>query len=194
MRRILMISVLVAGCTQVPGTPPERGIGLLPPSLAADMGIALTVDPVSVAVATAAAYYANAPRRLGGHPALAAQVAAQYEYAAAELKGIKYVGLSPLTTIQMDWGREELRQVLGVRRDAPTRAVVESFVGAARALRAGDRAAAEAALTGPIFEQPAPMILATLEQMPPVPKAGRAALAAEVDLNRPDNGQRRFVP
>lgn len=196
MRRILLLSAagLLAACTQTPGTPPEQGIGLLPPALAAEMGLALTVNPVHLAVATASAYYADAPRRLGGRPALAAQVAAQYEYAAAELKELRYVGLSPLTTIQMDWGREELREVLGVRPDAPTRPVVEAFTRAAGALGRGDRAAAEAALTGPEFSRPAPLILAALERMPPVPKAGRAARAAEADLNRPDGGHRRPLP
>jgi hypothetical protein len=180
----------LAACTQAPGTPPERGIGFLPPSLSADMGVSFGSNPVYTAIYSASSYYADAPGRLGGNPALAAQVAAQYEYAAAELKELRFVGLSPLTTISMDWGRDELRDALGVRRDAPTRPVVEGFVRAARALREGDRPAAEAALTGPVFDRPAPMILATLEQMPPVPKARRGAAAAEADLNRPDGGRR----
>ncbi|GIX08849.1 hypothetical protein [Elioraea sp.] len=192
-RSLLAATVLVAACTQTPGTPPERGIGFLPPSLGAEMGISFGSNPVHTAVQSARAYYADAPARLGGNPALAAQVAAQYEYAAAELKELRFVGLSPLTTIRMDWGREELRDVLGVRRDAPTRPVVEGFVRAARALSEGNRPAAEAALSGPHFARPAPLILATLAQMPPVPKAGVAAAAAEADLNRPDSG-RRIVP
>jgi hypothetical protein len=183
----------LAACTQVPGTPPERGIGILPPSISSEMGVSFGSNPVYTAIYSASSYYADAPGRLGGNPALAAQVAAQYEYAAAELKELRFVGLSPLTTISMDWGRDELRDVLGVRRDAPTRPVVEGFVRAARALREGDRPAAEAALTGPVFERPAPTILATLAQMPPVPKARLGAAAAEADLNRPSNGI-RIVP
>jgi len=193
-RRIVGILALgLAACTQAPGTPPERGIGFLPPSLSADMGVSFGSDPVYTAIAAASAYYANAPRRLGGNAALAAQVAAQYEYAAAELKELRFVGLSPLTTITMDWGRDELRDVLGVRRDAPTRPVVESLVRAARALREGDRPAAEAALTGPVFTRPAPTILATLAQMPPVPKARHGAAMAEADLNRPED-RLRILP
>lgn len=184
----------LAACTQVPGTPPERGIGFLPPSLSADMGVSFGSNPVYTAISSASSYYADAPGRLGGNPALAAQVAAQYEYAAAELKELRFVGLSPLTTISMDWGRDELRDVLGVRRDAPTRPVVEGFVRAARALREGDRPAAEAALTGPVFERPAPTILATLAQMPPVPKARHGAATAEAELNRSDGGHRFLIP
>lgn len=195
MRRILLAATaLVAACTQVPGTPPEQGIGFLPPSVSAEMGISFGSNPVYSAVYSASSYYADAPGRLAGNPALAAQVAAQYEYAASELKEIRFNGLSPITTIRMDAGREELRDVLGVRRDAPTRPVVEGFVRAARALNQGDRAAAETALTGPQFTRPAPMILATLEQMPPVPKAGIGAATAEADLNRPDSGRRVRMP
>lgn len=188
----IFAAVSLAACTQVPGTPPERGIGFLPPSLGAEMGVSFGSNPVYTAISSASAYFADAPGRLGGNPALAAQVAAQYEYAAAELKELRFVGLSPLTTIGMDWGRDELRDVLGVRRDAPTRPVVEGLVRAARALREGDRPAAEAALSTPVFERPAPTILATLAQMPPVPKAGRGAAAAEADLNRPDHGFRKM--
>jgi hypothetical protein len=190
---IAVATLGLAACTQVPGTPPERGIGFLPPSLSSEMGISFGSNPVHTAIYSASSYYADAPGRLGGNPALAAQVAAQYEYAAAELKELRFVGLSPLTTIRMDWGRDELRDVLGVRRDAPTRPVVEGLVRAARALREGDRPAAEAALTGPVFVRPAPMILATLAQMPPVPKARHGAAAAEADLNRPDSAI-RIVP
>lgn len=198
MNRASRIAIAVAtfglaACTQVPGTPPERGIGFLPPSLSSEMGISFGSNPVYTAIYSASSYYADAPGRLGGNPALAAQVAAQYEYAASELKELRFVGLSPLTTISMDWGRDELRDVLGVRRDAPTRPVVEGLVRAARALREGDRPAAEAALTGPAFDRPAPTILATLAQMPPVPKARHGAAAAEADLNRPDSGI-RIVP
>jgi hypothetical protein len=189
-----LAAVGLAACTQVPGTPPERGIGILPPSLSSEIGVSFGSNPVYTAIYAASSYYADAPGRLGGNPALAAQVAAQYEYAAAELKELRFVGLSPLTTITMEWGRDELRDVLGVRRDAPTRPVVEAFVRAARALREGDRSAAEAALTGPVFERPAPMILATLAQMPPVPKARHGAATAEADLNRPDAGIRRITP
>lgn len=195
MRRILLAAAaLTAACTQVPGTPPERGIGFLPPSVSADMGISFGSNPVYSAIYSASAYYADAPGRLGGNPALAAQVAAQYEYAASELKELRFNGLSPLTTMRMDTGRAELRDVLGVRQDAPTRPVVEGWVRAARALNEGNRAAAEAALTGPQYTRPAPQILATLQQMPPVPKAGIGAAAAEADLNRPDNGLKIMRP
>lgn len=158
------------------------------------MGISFGSNPVYTAAASTSSYYADAPGRLGGRPALAAQVAAQYEYLASELREIRFQGLSPITLMRMDAGRDELRDVLGVRRDAPTMPVIDHLVRAAGALNRGDSAAAEAALTGPPFTRPAPEILATLTQMPPVPVAGVAAATADSDLNRPDGSLRRPKP
>lgn len=158
------------------------------------MGLSFGSNPVYTAASSTSSYYADAPGRLGGNPALAAQVAAQYEYLASEVRELRYFWLSPITLMRMDTGRDELRDALGVRRDAPTRSVMDGFVRAAGALYRGDSAAAEAALTGPPFARPAPQILATLTQMPPVPAAGVAAATAESDLNRPDNGFFRPKP
>lgn len=158
------------------------------------MGLSFGSNPVYTAAASTSSYYADAPGRLGGNAALAAQIAAQYEYLASEVRELRFFWLSPVTLMRMDAGRDELRDVLGVRRDAPTRTVMDGFVRAAGALYRGDSAAAEAALTGPPFARPAPQILATLAQMPPVPVAGVAAATADADLNRPDGSIRRPKP
>ncbi|MFQ3623043.1 MAG: hypothetical protein SNJ73_05805 [Acetobacteraceae bacterium] len=191
-RRCWLVGAMaLAGCTQTPGTPPEQGIGF-PDFLGPDFGVTVGTNPVVTAV-QGASYYLRVRDSLAGRPALAAQVAAQFEYAAAELQDLRFVGLSPLVQIQMGWGREELREMLGVRADAAARPVVEAFTRAAGALRRGDRAAAETALAGPVFSRPAAQILATLEAMPPTPRAGRAAAFAEAELNRPFGENRRRV-
>lgn len=182
-RLLASACLALAACTQTPGTPPSQGIRYLEPStFAAPVG----TDPVLTSVMSASSYLADPRARLAGRPALAAQVAAQYEFATVALKEPRFIGFSPLMQIQMDQGRVALRDTLGIRQDAPTEAVIEQLTRAAGALRQGDTAAAEAAVTGGSFVRPAATVLATLQAFPDVPQAGRAASFAEQQLNRPD--------
>lgn len=186
--RLCVVGLLAAAaCTQTPGTPPERGL-----AYGELFGVAITTEPVATSIASAS-YYLRSPGALTGRPALAAQVAAQYEFAADELEGLRFVGLSPLTQILMRQGRQELRGILGVRADAEPDAVIRSLVAAAGALAREDRAAAEVALRAPIFVRPPAEVLAALADMPPAIRAGRAAAFAESQLNRPDGEHRRLA-
>jgi hypothetical protein len=188
IRTSLFLAALgLAACTQPPGTPPAQGIAYLPPPQF-DFGVPLTTDPVLTSVMSASSYLADPPARLGGNPALAAQVAAQYEYAAVALREPRFIGYSPLMQLRMDKGRTALRETLGIAQDAPPDLVVGQLTRLAGALGRGDAAAAEAAASGRPFVKPVPAILATLAAMPPVPDAGIAASFAEQQLNRPDAG------
>lgn len=175
---LIPVGLLVSACVQQPGTPPERGV------VYGDLfGVAITTDPVATSVASTS-YYLRAPGALRGRPALAAQVVAQYEFAAIELEGLRFVGLSPLTQILMRQGRAELRGILGVRAEAPPEAVIRAFVAVAGAVVREDRAAAEAAIAPAVFAKPPAEVLALLDDMPTAVQAGRAAAFAESELNR----------
>ncbi|WP_157967108.1 hypothetical protein [Elioraea thermophila] len=183
---VMPVVLLVSACVQAPGTPPERGL------VYGDLfGVAITTDPVATSVASAS-YYLRSPGALTARPALAAQVVAQYEFAALELEGLRFVGVNPLSQILMRQGRAELRAILGVRPDAPPEAVIRSLVAAAGALARQDRAAAEAAIAPTVFVKPPAEVLVLLDDMPAAVQAGRAAAFAEAQLNRPDGSHRRF--
>ena len=190
-RRIRLVSlaallVAAAACTQSPGTPPDRGLAY------GDLfGVAISTDPVATSVASAS-YYLRSRGALAGRPALAAQVVAQYEFAAAELEGLRYVGISPLTQILMRQGREELRGILGVRADAAPEAVIRALVSTAGALAREDQAGAAAAISPAVFSKPQAEVLALLAELPPTVQAGRAAAFAEGQLNRSDGDHRRL--
>jgi hypothetical protein len=186
-RAVLLASACLglAACTQdLAPLPPTLGGGGYGSDPA--IGTPVGTDPVMTSVMAASSYLADPRRRLAGRPALAAQVAAQYEFATVALREPRFFGFSPLMLMQMDQGRAALRDTLGVAQDAPSPLVIDRFTQLAGALGRGDGGAATVAATGAPFVKPAPDVLATLAAMPAVPVAGRAASFAEQQLNRPD--------
>jgi hypothetical protein len=183
---ILALATLgLAACAQPQSVVPAARDGYLqPPTLAFP---ASTIgDPVRTSVLWASAYLVDPPGRLAGNPALAAQVAAQYEHATVGLRELRFSGYSPLMQIRMDQGRTALRESLGIAPAAPPEEVIDQLSQIAVALRRGDAAAAERLAASPVFARPAPEVLATLAAMPRVPAAGVAASFAEGQLNRSD--------
>jgi hypothetical protein len=183
---ILALATLgLAACAQPQSVVPEPRAGYLqPPTLvfpASTIG-----DPVRTSVQWASAYLADPPGRLGGNPALAAQVAAQYEHATVGLRELRFSGYSPLMQIRMDQGRTALRESLGIAADAPPELVIDQLSQLAVALRRGDTVAAERIASSPAFAKPSATVLATLSAMPRIPAAGVAAGFADSQLNRSD--------
>lgn len=76
-----------------------------------------------------------------------------------------------------------MREFLGVTRDAPPELVMAGLRRAAGAMRAGSRAGAEAALSGPAFAYGPSATLGRLASMPRLPRTAEAAggVAAEID-------------
>lgn len=177
-----LLALLLAGaCTQTPGTPPERGLVML--SLPGGAGLSLGSDPVATALNGTSFFLADPASRLAGRPAMAAQVAAQYEFATEELRELRFVGVSPLAQPQMLRGRAALRRTIGLAPDAPPREASARLAAIAGARERADTAAAEALITAPLFIRPAAEVLATLAAMPPVPEAARAASFAQAELS-----------
>lgn len=160
--------LLLSGCASPPGAPYLGGIG----------------DPVRGAAL-------NAPRVLGdtsrwaGQPAGAADAAAQLEFLADEFAtNPRYAPeANPAVLQQLETARREMRGFLGVPPDAPPQLVMAGLRRAAAALRAGSRAAAEAALSGPAFAYGPAATIGRLASMPRLPRTAEAAgiVAAELD-------------
>lgn len=177
---VVLAQGLAGGCTQQPGTPPAQGLSAfrLP-------AINLTVgsDPVMTAAASVASNLAD-PRRMAGRPAIAAQVAAQYEFVTEQLREPRFIGLSPLAQPQMERGRGPLRDTLGIRHDAAPGQAIAQLTALAGALQQGDVAATQRVLGAAPFTLPPGEVLVTLNAMPFVVDAARAASFADQQLNR----------
>ncbi|MCW8084818.1 hypothetical protein [Sabulicella glaciei] len=168
--------LLLAACAQDPVTDYLGGFG----------------DPLR-----GAALYA--PRNLGdtsvyaGDPAGAAMAAAQMEFLARSFTTDPVRGPSMSPTLQplLEAGRDEMRGYLGIARGAPGEATERRLRGASEALRAGDEAAARAALSEPgIFTAGAAGTLARLAAMPALPRVREAAGAVNAELARLDRPSR----
>lgn len=165
----LLSALLLLGCSSMPGTPWLGGLG----------------DPVRGAALRAPSTLGDTSR-WAGRPAEAAEAAAELEFLASEFEtNPRYAPeVNPAVTQQLNAGRREMREFLGIAPSAPPDLVRAGLRRAAAALRAGSRAGAEAALSGPAFAYGPPATLGRLASMPRLPRVSEAAGAAAAEINR----------
>lgn len=174
----LLAAVVVAACTPLPDRPPQGEVTMPP-------GATQTArDPMRVAI-TEAAYAFASPEHLEGRPAEAARAVAQYEFLAAELPySGRWRGMGGIVGPNLVVGLEELRSTVGIAPDAPAQQVVDSLLTASAALQAGDRAAAERALSSPAFTAGGAGTLQRLQSLPAMPKVSLATNRASSEMDR----------
>lgn len=146
-----------------------------PPSPIPPPATGVTTDPVRDAAFEANSFFAR-PR--AGQPAAAARAIADIEYLAETMPTdprYQTAGARGLTELQI--ARREARSALGIPISARGADVVSGLRGAATALDAGDRRAAEAALPTSVFPLGPAQTIERLGQPPRVPSA-RGALTA----------------
>lgn len=160
--------LLLSGCSASPGTPWLGGFG----------------DPVRGAALRAPSTLGDTSR-WAGRPWEAAEAAAELEFLASEFAtNPRYAPeANPAVPQQLEAARQEMRGFLGVAPDVPPELVRAGLRRAAAALRAGSRAGAEAALSGPAFAYGPAATLGRLASMPRLPRTAEAAggVAAEID-------------
>jgi len=164
----LLSALVLAACSASPGTPWLGGLG----------------DPVRGA-AMRAPFTLGDTSRWSGRPAEAAEAAAELEFLANEFAtNPRYAPeANPAVSQQLDAARREMRGYLGIAPDAAPELVMAGLRRAAAGLRAGSRAQAEAALSGPAFVYGPAATLGRLASMPRLPRVSEAAggVAAEID-------------
>ena len=112
--------------------------------------------------------FAN-PRRFVGRPDDVARAVANQEYlTVAILSDPRMNVFNGNIPVLLADGRTEARTFYGIAPGATPQAVIDSLYGYARALRQGDRAAAERALSPAVFPNPAET-MARLAQAPNLP-------------------------
>lgn len=135
-----------------------------------------------------------APRNLGdtsrwaGQPAEAAVAAEQLEFLTSALPASpRYAPeLNPAVVQQLEVARGEMRAYLGVAPAADPALVIAGLRRAGDLLRAGNRAGAEAALSGQAFTAGPAGTLARLSAMPRLPRTAEAAGLVASDFDRLD--------
>ncbi len=119
-----------------------------------------------------------------GHPAEASRAVASIDYLAGALyENPHWTGIPAEHKINMQMGRQEVRQVLGVAPGTPSQVVVNDLIAAAQAFDAGDAAAQRTALPGNVFTLGADRTIALLANLPELPAANVAAQRVNNDIN-----------
>ncbi|WP_149535384.1 hypothetical protein [Siccirubricoccus phaeus] len=184
-RALLPLAALLAlgACGALPPSPPSAQ---LPHDATVGAG-----DPVRAAAANAS-YAFTHQGELAGQPANAARALAQMEFLAADLPtNPRFTALPPELPAQLAGAREEWRQALSVPRGLPPQRVIDSLYAAARALNAGQTAAAAASLPPDVFPQGGQAALTRLAALPPLPRTSLAANGTATVLQRSLDGDRR---
>jgi hypothetical protein len=129
------------------------------------------------------------PARTRNDPVDAAKAVIAVEYLAGELRSSPRWSYQTTTPkAEMLQARKDLREVLGIRPDAPPQLVVNALVGVIAALQAIDQPAALQALSYPVFTRQPPETLALLSNLPYVRSANLATMQA-LELEYPAGGR-----
>lgn len=166
---VLLAASLLLGCSGTPGSPWFGGLG----------------DPVRGA-AIRAPFTLGDTSRWAGRPVEAAEAAAELEFLTNEIAtNPRYAPeANPAVGQQLEAARREMRDFLGIAPSAPSELVIASLRRAGAALRAGSRAGAEAALSGPAFAYGPSATLGRLASMPRLPRTAEAAGAVAAEMDR----------
>ncbi|TCZ59914.1 hypothetical protein EXY23_15065 [Roseicella aquatilis] len=167
----LLLGLGIAGCQADPNAPYLWGIG----------------DPVR-----GAAFYAQRnfgdTSRWKGQPDRAAVAVEQLEFLTSEFatNPIYAPAVNPAVLQTLQAARAEMRGFLGIPDNADPQVVIEAMRRAGAALRAGNRAGAEAALSGPAFPAGPQVMLERMSNMPFLPRCANAAGMAAAEIARLD--------
>jgi hypothetical protein len=173
MRLPIAICVLCAAVSACATLPATGVTPYLPPGV-----YGIYEDNDLGAINQSAWAFASA-QRTRNNPVDAARAVIAVEFLAGELQSNpRWASVSGNVTSEMERAQVDLRQVLGIRPDAPPQIVVNSLLDMVGALAVGDEAGALQALGGPAFTRPPVQTLAILSNLPYVPTANYATMAA----------------
>jgi hypothetical protein len=174
MRALISLPLLaacLAACATLPGT---QRTPFLPPGV---YGVYQDNDTGAINQ-SAWAFASSANTR--GNPIDAAKAVVALEYLAGELKeNPRWIGMDSSISLRMGLARNELRQILGIRPDAPPQIVVNALLAVSLDLQIGNQPAAMQVLASPVFTLPPDQTLQLLANLPYVQQANLATSRAE---------------
>jgi hypothetical protein len=175
MRRsaaLILASVsLAAGCSALGpmAGPPRVQTPSLPPMV---WGVYLDNDLGAI---NFAAWAFATPSNTRANPAEAARAIIAVEYLAGELvDNPRWITVDSNTKFRLRQARDAVRQVVGIREDAPPQVVVDALLAFIADLGAGGPAAASAVLIAPLFSQGPQATFETLANLPYIQQANLA--------------------
>jgi hypothetical protein len=176
-RSLLLVLPLLAACSGPLLTAPAGQWATLPRDAVIGAG-----DPTRSAVLSTAAVFGDRTPA-AGQPATAARGIAQMEFLAVALPADNnFANASPTLMPQLATARREWRGALDIAPDAAPQAIIDSLYSAARALDAGQRDAAAAALPPAIFRRGSAATLTQLASLPNLPSTAAASATAQQAL------------
>jgi hypothetical protein len=112
------------------------------------------------------------------------------EYLSSEVPvSPRWVKISASVPVHLGRARDQLRQILGIRPDAPPQLVVNALLVVTLDLQMGDIAAATHALGAPVFTRPPQQTMQTLSDLPFVPEANFATAQLQNEMLSSGFGQ-----
>ena len=173
--RALISLVLVAtglgGCATLPAT---QRTPFLPP------GVYGVYEDNAIGAINQSAWAFASPVNIQGNPVEAARAVVALEYLAGELReNPRWVSTDASISLHMARARDQVRQILGIRPDAPPQVVVNTLLALNMDLQFGDHPEAMEILASPMFTQPPERTLQLLSNLPYVQEANLATARAE---------------
>lgn len=176
-RSLLLALPLLAACSGPILTAPPGEWATLPRDAVIGAG-----DPTRSAVLSTAAVFGDRTPA-AGQPATAARGIAQMEFLTVALPSdSNFANASPTLMPQLATARREWRGALDIAPDAAPQTVIDSLYAAGRALDAGQRDAAAAALPPTVFRRGGAATLTQLASLPNLPSTAAAASTAQQAL------------
>jgi hypothetical protein len=169
----IVVCAILAGCAAI--TPP-------PDTAQLPFAAFGTLDNDTAATGLAASAFA-VPARTANDPVDGARACAAIDYLAGELStNPRWISISPLAKQKMLQARVDVRQVLGIRPDAPSQIVVNSLMQFAAAWQYGDQTTAMHMLSAPVFTLGPEQTLQILSNLPMISSANLASMDANTQM------------
>jgi len=174
---LLFGPLLLAACTELKTPPPP------PPPL--ELVGQVSAEPLLAIINAAAMDFDRAGAGLAGRPAATALAVARLEWIGGEFQpGRRLARLPESLNFGIQGAVAEARDVLGIRADAPPAAPIAALLAGARALGRGDTAAAQLAMSGPLFLTAGRPMLSRLREPGALPNAALVTAALRDELGR----------
>ena len=137
-----------------------------------------------------AAWAFASPANTRNNPVDAAKAVVALEYLSGELReNPRWIGIDSTIDTHIGRARDQLRDILGIRADAPPQTVVNALLALSWDLRVGNQEAVMRVLASPLFTRPPAQTLQILANLPYVQEANIATTQA-ANESSPDGGWR----
>lgn len=168
LTRSIACLLALGGCVSIT-VPPLPPTPVLPPMV---WGTYLDND---VGAINFAVWAFASPANTRGQPIEAARAIIALEYLSGELvDSPRWVRVDSNTKFRLRQARDEVRQVIGIRADAPPQVVVNALLAFVQDMQSGNGAASGALLTAPLFSKGPQATFDAIANLPYVQSANLA--------------------